>query len=263
MKVVILCGGMGTRIREVTEEIPKPMIPVGPHPILWHIMKYYAHFGYKEFILCLGYKGQDIADFFLNYRTRMADFTVTLGTKPAVELHDGGDEADWRVTLAQTGLDTLTGSRLKRVEKYIGDDEEFLLTYGDGVGDIDLNALIAFHREKGGLMTVSGVRPPGRFGELGHDPDGRVTEFNEKPQAAGGLISGGFFVCHRKVFDFLDPDRADEMLERAPMQRIAREGGMNVYRHDGFWQCMDTRRDFELLTELYETGTAPWMAWNG
>lgn len=261
MKTVILCGGMGTRIREVTEDLPKPMIPVGRHPILWHIMKHYAHFGHTEFVLCLGYKGNDIADFFLNYHTRMSDFTVTLGTEPAVKIHNPHEETGWQVTMAQTGLETLTGSRLKRVEGYIGEDETFLMTYGDGVSDIDLDALMAFHKGHGKLMTVSGVRPPGRFGEMSHDADGTVTEFNEKPQATGGVISGGFFVCNRGVFDYLDGGRDDQMLEREPMQGLARDGEMAVYSHDGFWQCMDTRRDYELLNGLVERNEAPWTVW--
>ena len=261
MKTVILCGGKGTRIREVTEDLPKPMIPVGRYPILWHIMKHYAYFGHKEFVLCLGYKGDDIADFFLNYHARMSDFTVTLGAEPAVKIHNPQEETGWQVTMAQTGLDTLTGSRLQRVENYIGNDDTFLMTYGDGVADINLDALLAFHKNHGKLMTLSGVRPPGRFGELVHDDDGNVTEFNEKPQATGGLISGGFFVCNRAVFEYLDGARDDQMLEQEPMQALARDDQMAVYQHDGFWQCMDTRRDYDLLNGLYDSGKAPWTVW--
>lgn len=261
MKVVILCGGRGTRIRDVSEDLPKPMIPVGRQPILWHIMKYYAHFGHDEFILCLGYKADEITDFFLNYHARTADFTITLGREPIIEVHDSQPETGWRVTMAQTGLNTLTGSRIKRIERYIGDDEEFMVTYGDGVGDIDLDTLVDFHRGHGKLMTVSGVRPPGRFGELVHDGAGNVAEFNEKPQASGGLISGGFFLCRRGVFDYFDADRDDQMLELEPMQNLARDGQMAVYCHDGFWQCMDTRRDYELLNGWYERGDAPWAVW--
>lgn len=261
MKVVILCGGRGTRIRDVSEDLPKPMIPLGRLPILWHVMKYYAHWGHQDFILCLGYKAEQVTDFFLNYHTRTADFTVTLDREPTVQLHDAEDAAGWRVTMAHTGLDTLTGSRVKRIERYIGAGEDFMLTYGDGVGDIDLDALLAFHRAHGKIMTVSGVRPPSRFGELEHDENGNVTEFNEKPQAAGGLISGGFFVCRRELFDYIDAGRDDQMLERAPMRAIARDGQMAVYRHDGFWQCMDTRRDYELLCDYYQRGEAPWAVW--
>ena len=189
MKTVILCGGRGTRIRDVTEDLPKPMIPLGRLPILWHVMKTYAHWGHTDFILCLGYKAEAVTDFFLNYHTRTSDFTLTLGAEPSVELHAPADEAGWRITMAQTGLNALTGSRVKRVERYIASGEDFLLGYGDGVSDIDLDALVAFHREHGKVMTVTGVRPPGRFGELEADGDGLVTEFNEKPQAGGGLIS--------------------------------------------------------------------------
>jgi len=261
VKVVILCGGYGTRIREVTEDLPKPMIPLGRYPILWHIMKHYAQAGHDEFVLCLGYKGDVIRNFFLNYHTLTRDVTVTLGEAPAIDFHDSPEEEGWKVTLADTGQDTLTGSRLGRIKRYIADNENFLMTYGDGVGDIDLGALIDFHKSHGRIMTVSGVRPPGRFGELMHDGDGIVTEFNEKPQAAEGLISGGFFVCRRELFDYLDPVRDDEMLEQEPMRRLAREGQMAVYTHNGFWQCMDTRRDYDLLCSLLESGDAPWVSW--
>lgn len=261
MKTVILCGGRGTRIRDVNDDLPKPMLPIGRFPILWHVMKYYAHFGHEDFVLCLGYKGETIADFFLNYHTRVADFTVALNPRPSIEIHDPEREVGWRVTLAHTGLDTLTGSRVKRIERYIGNDEEFMLTYGDGVGNIDLDALLDFHRAHGKVMTVSGVRPPGRYGELVRDAGGLAVEFNEKPQAAAGLISGGFFVCNRALFDYFDAGRDDQMLELEPMQTLAREGQMAVYEHDGFWQCMDTRRDYELLTSTYLKGGAPWAVW--
>jgi glucose-1-phosphate cytidylyltransferase len=261
MKVVILCGGQGTRIRGVADDLPKPMIPIGGYPILWHIMNGYAAFGFKEFILCLGYKGSVIKDFFLNYNTRVADVTVDFARGGALSVHNEAREIDWRVTMAETGLDTLTGSRLKRIEPYIGNDEEFMLTYGDGVCDIDLRALVAFHRKSQALMTVSGVRPPGRFGEIEHDANGRVSEFIEKPQATGGRISGGFFVCRRQVFDYLDPRRENETLEAEPLKTIAREGKMAMYPHDGFWQCMDTYRDYALLNDIYEKGKAPWKVW--
>lgn len=260
MKVVILCGGKGTRIRGVADDLPKPMIPVGPYPILWHILQGYARAGHKDFILCLGYKSATIKDFFLNYRSRVADFTIDFGRDRALEFHGAADEIDWRITMAETGEDTLTGSRVKKIERYIGKDDTFMLTYGDGVADIDMGKLLSFHKAHGRLMTVTGVRPPGRFGEMEHDDAGRITEFNEKPQATGGRISGGFFVCNRGVFDYLDAARDDEVLETEPLRRLAADGQMMMYRHDGFWQCMDTYRDYALLNDLYAGGKAPWLA---
>jgi glucose-1-phosphate cytidylyltransferase len=260
VKVVILCGGQGTRIRGVNDDLPKPMIPIGRYPILWHIMRGYAAAGFKDFVLCLGYRGRVIKDFFLNYHTSVADFTVDFGRNAELTLEDSRRDIDWRVTLAETGENTLTGSRLKRVERYITDDE-FLLTYGDGVADVDLKELVAFHRKNKPIVTVSGVRPPGRVGEIEHETNGRVIEFNEKPQATGGRISGGFFVCNRSLFDYLDAEREDEVLESQALQRIARDGKMAMYPHNGFWQCMDTYRDYALLNDIYEKGKAPWKVW--
>ena len=260
MKIIILCGGYGTRIRDVAEDLPKPMIPVGRFPILWHLMKYYAKYGYEDFVLCLGYKGQVIKDFFLNYDAYTCDCTVTLGTESSIELHTSHEESNWRVTLADTGLDTMTGGRIRKIRKYVGDDENFLLTYGDGLSNIDLNDLLAFHKSHGRILTVTGVRPPGRFGELMSDADGLATEFNEKPQASGGLISGGFFVCRRELFDYLD-DRNDLVFEQEPMRALVGDRQLAVYEHDDFWQCMDTYRDWQLLNKLIETGRAPWMIW--
>lgn len=260
MKTIILCGGKGTRIRGVNDDLPKPMIPIGPYPILWHIMAGYAAHGHKDFVLCLGHQGQAIKDFFLNYRTRMSDVTIDFAKDRELTLHNAADEIDWRVTMAETGLETLTGSRVKKAEPYIGDDDSFMLTYGDGVANVDVAALIAFHKSHGKAMTVSGVRPPGRFGEIEHGPDGGVTEFNEKPQATGGRISGGFFVCNRKVFNYLDGSRTDEVLEAGPMRRIAADGQMMMYKHDGFWQCMDTFRDYQMLNDLYAAGSPPWAS---
>ncbi len=260
MKVVILCGGQGTRIRGVNDDLPKPMIPIGRYPILWHIMRGYAAAGFNDFVLCLGYRGRVIKDFFLNYHTSVADFTVDFGKNAELTLEDSRRDIDWRVTLAETGENTLTGSRLKRIQRYITDDE-FMLTYGDGVADVDLKALVALHRKNKPIVTVSGVRPPGRFGEIEHETTGRVIEFNEKPQATGGRISGGFFVCNRSLFDYLDAEREDEVLESQALQRIAREGKMAMYPHDGFWQCMDTYRDYALLNDIYEKDKAPWKVW--
>ncbi len=260
MKIVILCGGYGTRIRDVADDIPKPMIPVGRFPILWHIMKYYACFGHKEFVLCLGYKSQAIKDFFLNYEAHIKDFTINLGGKAGIQFHTDHSESDWRVTLAETGLNAMTGSRVRRIRKYIGDDESFMLTYGDGVGDVDLDKLLAFHNAHGRVLTVTGVRPPGRFGELLNDASGAVTEFNEKPQATGGRISGGFFVCRREIFDYLD-DREDLVFEKEPMTKLVKDGQLMMYEHDGFWQPMDTNREYQLLNGLYDSQNAPWVKW--
>ena len=258
MKVVILCGGMGSRIRDVAEHLPKPMIPIGRHPILWHIMKHYASYGFKEFVLCLGYKGDVIREFFHNYEIHMRDSTVTLGRGGSVSFHGEHDAADWQVTLAETGLNALTGARVRKIRSYIGDDEHFMLTYGDGVGDVDLPRLLAFHKAHGRMLTVTGVRPPGRFGELRGAADGLVAEFNEKPQATGGRISGGFFVCRREVFNYLD-DREDLVFEQEPMSRLVLDRQMYIFEHDGFWQPMDTGREYHLLNSLYAHGNAPWV----
>jgi len=234
------------------------MIPNGRYPIVWHIMKYYASFGFKEFILCLGYKSHVIKDFFLNYEAHTKDFTIQLGRKDDVQFHTDHDESDWRVTLADTGLDALTGARIRKIRNYIGDDEHFMLTYGDGVGDIDIESLLAFHKKSGKILTVTGVRPPGRFGELIADSDDIVTEFNEKPQATKGRISGGFFVCHRDIFNYFD-ERDNLMFEQEPMNRLVADRQMCLYKHDGFWQPMDTSREYQLLNSLYEKGNAPWV----
>lgn len=260
MKVVILCGGKGTRLREETEYRPKPMLPIGDRPILWHIMKIYAAHGYKEFVLCLGYKGEMIKDYFRNYLWMTSDVTLYLGRSPAVDFKDDHDEEDWCVTLAGTGEDTMTAGRIKRIERYLGDDEEFLLTYGDGVGNIDIGAAVAFHRSHGKLLTLAAVHPPGRFGELGMAEDRTVTAFNEKPQTEGGWINGGFFVVSRKVFDYLE-DSDDVMFEQEPIRRLAREGNVKAYIHNGFWQPMDTYQEFLLLNRLWESKSAPWKTW--
>ncbi|MBF0246642.1 MAG: glucose-1-phosphate cytidylyltransferase [Alphaproteobacteria bacterium] len=259
MKVVILCGGKGTRIRGIDDSLPKPMIPVGGYPIVWHIMHSYAHYGFKDFILCLGYKGHVIKDYFLNYRVRVSDLVIDFANGRELTFEQADQQIDWRVTLAETGENTMTGSRVKKVERHIGEDETFMLTYGDGVCDINLDELLAFHKSHGKLLTVSGVRPPGRFGELDHDEEGRIVEFNEKPQATGGRISGGFMVCQRELFDYLSPGRDDQTLENDPMRSIARDGQMMMYSHNGFWQCMDTYRDFEFLNSLVANNTASWI----
>lgn len=259
MKTVILCGGLGTRIRDVSADIPKPMIPIGRNPIVWHIMKGYANFGFSQFIMCLGYQSHVIKDFFLNYHIRTSDITVSLGRAESIECHTGHAEEDWQVTLAETGINAMTGARVKRVQAYLADDEHFMLTYGDGVGNVDIRALVDFHKSHGRICTVTGVRPPGRFGELELSGD-HVVGFNEKPQVSEGRISGGFFVCSRRIFDYLD-DAEDLVLETTPMQRLVADGQLMMYRHDGFWHPMDTSRDYKLLNDLWEKGRAPWKVW--
>ncbi|HVK55271.1 MAG TPA: glucose-1-phosphate cytidylyltransferase [Burkholderiales bacterium] len=260
MKVVILCGGYGTRIRDVADDIPKPMIPIAGRPILWHIMKYYAHWGHSNFVLCLGYRGQAIKDFFLSYKAMTSDFTLTLGDAGSISYHNDHDESGWTVTLVDTGLNAMTGARVKRIKRFVADDEHFMLTYGDGVGDIDLEALVRFHKSHGKLVTVTGVRPPGRFGEINIDAAGGVTEFNEKPQAGGGRISGGFFVCRREFLDMLSDDEG-LVLEQEPMRELVRTGQLMMFEHEGFWQPMDTHREYTLLNQLTAQGKAPWMLW--
>jgi glucose-1-phosphate cytidylyltransferase len=260
MKVVILCGGRGTRLREETEFRPKPMLPIGNRPILWHIMKTYAHYGHRDFILCLGYKGDMIRDYFRNYLWNTCDATLRLGIEPEIRFHTRHDEEDWSVTLADTGENSMTAYRVRLIEKYLGDDDAFLLTYGDGVGNIDINGSIEFHRRSGQICAMTAVHPPGRFGELGLDETGRVQGFNEKPQAEGGFINGGYMVCSRRIFGYL-PEDPGVMLEQDPMRRLTAEGELGAFRHEGFWQPMDTFQEFTLLNSLWEKGNAPWKVW--
>ncbi len=260
MKTVILCGGYGTRIRDVAENIPKPMVPIGEYPILWHIMKYYAAFGHADFVLCLGYKSEVIKDFFFNYETRASDFTLKLGDKNSLVRHNTHSEEGWTITMAETGLNAMTGARVKRIQKYIGDDDCFMLTYGDGVGDIDIDQLLAFHKSHGKVATLTGVRPPGRFGELIYSGDNAVTGFNEKPQVSGGRINGGFFVFNREIFSYLNNDE-QLVLEQDPMKQLVAAGELMVFEHDGFWQPMDTAREYTLLNQLYTNNNAPWVKW--
>jgi glucose-1-phosphate cytidylyltransferase len=259
MKTVILCGGQGTRIRDVSADLPKPMINIGRFPIVWHIMKGYAHYGYKDFVLCLGHQGVVIKNFFLNYQMSISDVTMTLGRRAKVEVLAAPDEEDWRVTLAETGLHSMTGGRVRRIRNYVKDDKDFMLTYGDGVGNVDISALVEFHQSHGKAMTVTAVRPPGRFGELEIDGD-NVVGFNEKPQSSQGWISGGFFVCSQRVFDYLDGDDS-LVLEVEPMARLVRDRELMVFRHDGFWQPMDTSRDYKLVNDLWANGKALWKTW--
>jgi glucose-1-phosphate cytidylyltransferase len=260
MKVVILCGGRGTRLREETEYRPKPMVPIGKLPILWHIMKIYASQGHKDFILCLGYKGEMIKDFFRNYQWLSSDFTLQLGRNGKTRFDGRHDEEDWTVTLADTGENTLTAGRIRRIERYLDGDENFFLTYGDGVGNVDVNAALKLHRKNGKVLTLTAVHPPGRFGEITLGQADHVTAFNEKPQVETGWINGGFFVCSRQVFKYLDVGDG-VMFEREPMQRLASEGQLIAHRHGDFWQPMDTYQEFTLLNQLWDEGKAPWRIW--
>jgi glucose-1-phosphate cytidylyltransferase len=256
MKVVILAGGLGTRLREETDYRPKPMVPIGGRPILWHIMKVYSHYGYTDFVLCLGYKGEAIRDYFLNYETRNRDLTVTLGSGK-FEIHGNHSEDGWQVTLADTGDKTMTGGRVKRIQKYIGGNT-FFATYGDGVADIDLGKLAAFHRRQGRLATVTAVRPSSRYGELAIE-ESRVTLFREKPQVTEGWINGGFLVLEPEVFDLIEGD--GDTLETGLLARLVERQQLAVFQHDGFWQCMDTYREMQQLEELWQRDQAPWRTW--
>ena len=259
MKAVILCGGRGTRIRDVSEDIPKPMLTIGGQPILWHIMKQYAHHGVKDFILCLGYHGWKIKEYFLNYHAVTSDFTVDLTHPDTIQYHAESD-ADWRVTLAETGLDSATGARLWNVRKYLEGEETFCLTYGDGVADIDIGATIDFHRKHGKTATIAAVHPSGRFGAIRMDVD-RVMKFHEKPNVDEGRINGGFMVFDgNRVWDYLWPEK-DLSLEVESLPAMAKAGEMMGYQHDGFWQCMDTPREYELLNTMWHEGKAPWKVW--
>jgi glucose-1-phosphate cytidylyltransferase len=252
MKVVIFCGGMGTRLREETEVRPKPMVDIGGRPILWHIMKLYAQAGWKDFVLALGYKGDVIRDYFLHYEQHNRDVTVTLGSRDVV-VHGELEEAGWQVTLADTGLESYTGTRLKRAARYLGD--RFLVTYGDGLADIDLDALLRHHVDQGRLGTVTAVRPSSRFGELAIE-EGMVKVFREKPQIDDGWINGGFFVFEKAALAHLGDGQ--ESLEQGLLVKLAEMGQLSVYQHGGFWQCMDTYREVVLLNEMWRSGRAPW-----
>jgi glucose-1-phosphate cytidylyltransferase len=258
MKAVILAGGLGSRISEETVVRPKPMVEIGAKPILWHIMKIYAAHGITDFVVCLGYKGYVIKEFFANYYLHSCDVTFDLA-RNAVEVHRSTAEP-WRVTLVDTGDETMTGGRLERVLRYVEGDEAFCLTYGDGVADVDVGALVEFHRAAGTLATVTAVQPSGRFGALEIEED-RVIGFAEKPHGQGGWVNGGFFVLSPEVGRYLDGDAT--VWEREPLERLARDGELAVYRHEGFWGCMDTERDLRHLQALWEAARAPWtLAWS-
>ena len=253
MKVVILAGGLGTRLSEYTVSIPKPMVTIGGRPILWHIMKTYAHYGHKNFFLALGYKAEVIKDYFLHYSNLNADFTIDL-SNGGIESHQK-DEIDWKVTLVQTGIDSMTGGRVKRMQKYVG-NESFLLTYGDGVSNINIAELLKFHRSHGKMVTVSAVHPIARFGELEISRD-KVKSFQEKPQTTQGWINGGYFVIEPEFFDLIEGD--DIILEKGPLETAAKNGELMAYHHNGFWQCMDTKRDRDALENMWLSENPPWM----
>jgi glucose-1-phosphate cytidylyltransferase len=257
MQVVILCGGKGTRIRDVADDVPKPMIHVGGRPILWHIMKGYAQYGFRRFVLCLGHKGWAIKQYFLHYHLAYSDLTLRLGSPDSVTVHRPAGE-DWEVTLAETGADTMTGGRLKAVEPYLQGDH-FLLTYGDGVSDLNVRHLVDFHLRHGKLGTVTAVCPPSRFGEIELEGD-TVASFSEKPLVPRGWVSGGFFAFHRRFLARL-PDRPDLVLEQGPLMDLAADGELAAYLHRGFWHCMDSSRDYEALNALWAGGAAPWATW--
>lgn len=256
MNVVILCGGLGTRLSEETSLKPKPLITVGGHPILWHIMNIYGAHGYNEFALALGYKGEAVKEYFLNYYSLDSDLSIDLKTG-AVD-HISQSKRDWKIDLIDTGSDSMTGGRLHRLESKLRPHGTFMLTYGDGVSDVDINRLVAFHKAHGKLATVTAVRPPARFGGMVFDGD-RVVEFKEKPQTGEGWINGGFFIFEPGVFDYLSGDQT--VLEGSPLESLARDKQLIAFKHEGFWQCMDTLRDRQYLDHLWASGAAPWKKW--
>jgi glucose-1-phosphate cytidylyltransferase len=256
---IILCGGRGTRIREVSQVVPKPLLPIGGRPILWHIMKLYASQGHRDFVLALGWLGEEIRKFFLHYEALTCDFTIELGKPDSIEYLHEHPEHGWRVSCLDTGLDALTGTRVRRAARHLPDGP-VMVTYGDCVGDVDVDALLAHHRAEGRLATVTAVRPPGRFGELRMDGT-QVLEFAEKPQTSTGSINGGFLVLEREAIERYIPADDDVMLEREPLSALAADGQLSAYEHTGFWQPMDTPREQELLERLWATGDAPWKLW--
>ncbi|NOZ26377.1 MAG: glucose-1-phosphate cytidylyltransferase [Nitrospirae bacterium] len=256
MKVVILAGGLGTRLSEETIIKPKPMVEIGGKPILWHIMKIYSHYGFKDFIICLGYKGYMIKEYFANYFLHQSDVTIDL-KRNSMEVHDSKAEA-WKITLVDTGLNTMTGGRIKRVQKFIG-NESFMLTYGDGVGNVNIDSLLSFHERHGRSATVTAVQPLGRFGAMHLDTEGSVLTFQEKPKGDGSWINGGFFVLEPEVFDYIEGD--DTYWELEPLENLAKSGQLVAYKHHGFWKPMDTLRDKTELESLWNSGKADWKVW--
>jgi glucose-1-phosphate cytidylyltransferase len=257
MKVAILAGGVGSRLSEETIVKPKPMVEIGGQPILWHIMKYYAHFGHKDFVIALGYKGEYIKRFFVDYASLSSDLSISLSDGTVARDRNGDDAEDWTIKLVDTGLKSQTGGRIKRLQPELG-GERFMLTWGDGVSTVDLDQLLAFHKAHGKIATLTAVRPPARFGHLELDGD-QIVEFSEKPQLGEGWINGAFFVLEPEVFDYIDDDLTH--FEREPLERLAAEGQLMAYRHYDFWQCMDTLREKVHLDQLWERGEAPWKVW--
>ncbi len=257
MKVIILAGGYGTRLGSITGEIPKPMVKIGDKPILWHIMKIYSHYGIKDFVICLGYKQDVIKNYFHNYHIHSNDFTIKLGSRD-VDYHNAHEEADWNVSLIDTGIETLKGGRLKRIEKYLDDDIN-LLTYGDGVADINIDQLIKFHKSHGKILTISGVRPPSRFGEI-VETDGKLKSFQEKPQSSVGLINGGYMVFDKRLMKYLTTDENCDF-EFGALDELAKKKQIMVFKHLGKWECVDTERDLKHLNKLWAEGKHFWKAW--
>lgn len=258
MKVLILAGGLGTRLSEETQLIPKPMVQIGGKPILWHIMKIYSYYGFNDFIILTGYKSHVIKDYFVNYYQRYSDITVDM-LNNSVEIHRTQTEP-WKVTMLYTGEETMTGSRIKKAQEYVG-KERFLLTYGDGVSDVDINEIIKCHEKSGKYLTLTAVKPSGRFGALDIDETGAIKEFKEKPQGDGNWINGGFMVCEPEVFDYIDGNRNDVIFERKPLEKLAETKQLNSYKHNGFWYPMDTLKGKNDLTEMWVNNTAPWAKW--
>lgn len=257
MKVVILAGGFGTRISEQSHLIPKPMIEIGEKPILWHIMKYYSSFGFNEFIICCGYKQYVIKEFFADYYLHMSDITFDFTNENSMEVHTNNTEP-WKVTLVDTGLNTMTGGRIKRVANYLG-NEPFMLTYGDGVANVNIHELVAFHKKHGKIATLTAIQPGGRFGMLDIEDGNAISRFKEKSKEDGGWINGGFMVLEPGIMDYISDDSS--IFEKEPLETVATEGQLMAFHHDGFWQCMDTMRDKELLEKLWKEGNAPWKIW--
>ena len=257
MKVLILAGGMGTRLAEETSVIPKPMVEIGGHPILWHIMKIYSQYGYNDFVILLGYKGYIIKEYFGNYFLHSSDVTFTLRDNK-MTIHEQHSEP-WNVTLIDTGLYTMTGSRVKKAQKYT-DNEPFMLTYGDGVSDINIKALVDYHKEHGKIGTLTSVQPEGRFGAIVSGDSGKISAFKEKPQGDGSWINAGFFVFNPEIFDYID-DGDDIVFEREPLENLVADGELHAYRHEGFWKCMDTLRDKQQLQKMFDENNAPWITW--
>lgn len=258
MKVVILCGGLGARLREETEFRPKPMVPIGHRPILWHIMKTYEHYGYNEFVLALGYKGEMIKDYFYHYELINSAVSIKLGHPRELRIHECHEEAGWQITMVDTGDKALKGARLKKLERYI-DGDIFMVTYGDGLCDVNMNDLLDFHKKHGKIATLTGINPASRFGELSIDGN-RVKTLKEKPETGRGFVNGGFFVFKREILDYLTLDDSCD-LEIGPLEKIAEEGQLMVYKHNGFWACMDTIRDTDYLNSVWNNNSAKWKVW--